>query len=446
MEERMPMTTRRSFLAGTAVAAAALVLPKDKLFSFNFNRIADSSSATLNIVLNAQPSGLKAAEGFLADFTKTRGIKLNLTATNGGGSWVGFFQAISTKLAGGEAIDSAYIATEGMLLFEERGVLDPLDSYIAGSKATIDAFYSDVDAHVLADFRTLDALKGSTYFIPIGYNVMSMWINRPLFKEFGVAEPSPDWSWDDFLKAATKIADAPNRYGFAINSPLPGPFTDVYPWVLTAGGEIMNANQSKCVADNPAAIEAATFIRNLVAKKITNEPPGAYNQFAEMAGGKLAMYGAGIWPNLNLGIPQSEINKTFVIVPWPQLKAAGTPVGVGGFPMFKNSANKDALWEFIKWTTSEEFQSGPVVPFGGDTPMRKSVATSPSFLKQYPPGTEYFTEELSYSTMIVGVPNAGAVENEISTTWAQILTGATTPSAGMKTMQDTCNQLMTQKV
>ena len=124
MEERMPITTRRSFLAGTAVAAAALVLPKDKLFSFNFNRIADSSSATLNIVLNSQPSGLKAAEGFLADFTKTTGIKLNLTATNGGGSWVGFFQAISTKLAGGEAIDSAYIATEGMLLFEERGVLE----------------------------------------------------------------------------------------------------------------------------------------------------------------------------------------------------------------------------------------------------------------------------------------------------------------------------------
>jgi ABC-type glycerol-3-phosphate transport system substrate-binding protein len=444
MGEQKPMLTRRSFLGATGAAAAALMLPKDKLF--NFNRINDSSSATLNIVLNSQPSGLKAAEGFLADFTKSTGIKLNLTATNGGGSWVGFFQAISTKLAGGEAIDSAYIATEGMLLFEERGVLDPLDSYIAGSKATIDAFYSDVDPHVLADFRTLDALNGHTFFIPIGYNVMSMWINRALFKEFGVAIPNPDWTWDEFLAAATKIADAPNRYGFAINTPVPGPFTDVYPWVLTAGGEVMNANQTKCVADNAAAIEAATFVRNMVAKKITNEPPGAYNQFAEMAGGKLAMYGAGIWPNLFMGIPQSQINSTFVVVPWPQLKARGTPVGVGGFPMFKNSANKEALWEFIKWTTSEQFQSGPVVPFGGDTPMRKSVATSASFLKQYPPGTEYFTEELAYSTMIIGVPNAGAVENEVSTAWSQILTGATSPAAGMKTMQDTCNQLMAQKV
>jgi len=445
MKQQKPMISRRSFLAGTGVAAAALALPKDKLFSFNFNKIADSSSATLNIVLNSEPSGLKAAEGFLADFTKASGVKLNLTAINAGG-WVPFFQAISTKLAGGEAIDSAYIATEGMLLFEERGALDPLDSYIAGNKSTVDSYYRDVDSHVLADFRTLDALKGHTYFIPIGYNVMSMWISRALFKEFGVAVPSPGWTWDDFMKAASKIADAPNRYGFAINSPLPGPFTDVYPWVLTAGGEIMNPNQTRCIANNTAAIEAATFVRNLVAKKIANEPPGAYNGIAELAGGKLAMYGAGIWPNLDMAMPQSEINKSFTIVPWPQLRAPGTPVGVGGFPMFKNSANKDALWEFIKWTTSEEFQSGPVVPFGGDTPMRKSVATSASFLKQYPPGTEYFTEELAYSTMIIGVPNAGAVENEVSTVWAQILTGATSPAAGMKTMQNSCNQLMAQKV
>jgi multiple sugar transport system substrate-binding protein len=455
MAENKPNISRRSFLAGTGVAAAALMVPKDRLVSsirnsvkdFNVGNAAKSvAGETLNIVLNAQPSGLKAASSFLSDFTKTTGIKLNLTATNGGGSWVGFFQAISTKLAGGEAIDSAYIATEGMLLFEERGALDPLDSYMAADTAALKAFYSDVDTHMLANFRALDDLKGHTYFIPIGYNVMSMWINRPMFKEFGVAVPSPDWTWDDFEKAAAKIASAPNRYGFAINTPVPGPFTDVYPWVLTAGGEIMNANQTLCVADNSAAIEAATFVRGLVSKKITNEPPGAYNAFTALAGEKLAMYGAGIWPNLSFSIPQSQVNSQFVIIPWPHLKRSGTPVGVGGFPMFKNSKNKEALWEFIKWSTSEEFQSGPVVPFGGDVPIRKSVATSPSFLKEWPPGTEYFTKELAYSTMIIGVPNAGAVENEVSTAWAQILTGATSPAAGMKTMQDTCNSLMKQAV
>jgi hypothetical protein len=48
--------------------------------------------------------------------------------------------------------------------------------------------------------------------------------------------------------------------------------------------------------------------------------------------------------------------------------------------------------------------------------------------------------------MIVGVPNGSAVENEISTAWEQILTGAVSPSAGMKSMKTNVSQLMTQQV
>jgi multiple sugar transport system substrate-binding protein len=403
------------------------------------------SGVTLNVILNQTPTGLAHTESFLSEFTRSTGIKINLSAINAG-SWVNFFEAVSTKIAGGEPIDSVDIATEGMLLFEERGALDPLDSYIAKDKAVVDNFYNDVDPHFLSSINSLENLKGHTYFIPVAYNVMSMWINRPLFKQFGVPEPSPDWTWDDFEKAATKIADAPNRFGYAINTPVPGPFTDVYPWALTAGGEIMNASQTKCVADNSGAIQAATFVRGLVTKKLANEPPGAYNAIAELAGGKLAMAGGGQWFNSQMALTQAQINQQFMIVPWPTLVRPGSPVGYAGYPILKGSKNKEALWEYIKWTTTDQFAVGPLVPFTGGVPMRRSIATSQSFLKQWPPGTEYFTKELAYSTIIVGVPNAGAVESEISTAWEQVLTGATSPAAGMKAMQDTCNSLMSQAV
>ena len=196
-----------------------------------------------------------------------------------------------------------------------RGALDPLDSYIAKDKAVIANFYDDVDPHFLSLINSLENLKGHTYFIPVAYNVMSMWINRPLFKQYGVAEPSPDWTWDDFEKAAAKIASAPNRYGYAINTPVPGPFTDVYPWALTAGGAIMNAKQTECVADNPGAIRAATFVRGLVTKGLANEPPGAFNAIAELAGGKLAMAGGGQWFNTQFALTQAQINKQFMISP-----------------------------------------------------------------------------------------------------------------------------------
>ncbi len=119
---------------------------------------------------------------------------------------------------------------------------------------------------------------------------------------------------------------------------------------------------------------------------------------------------------------------------------------MGGFPIFNHSNKKAAIWEFIKYTISEEFQRDLVVTFGGDMPIRQSVARSRSFLKQFPPGTENFSTELSYSTMIVGVPNASAVESEMSTAWEQILSGGTSPSAGMAQMESRCNQLLAQKV
>ena len=48
--------------------------------------------------------------------------------------------------------------------------------------------------------------------------------------------------------------------------------------------------------------------------------------------------------------------------------------------------------------------------------------------------------------MIVGVPNARAVESEISNAWESILSGAVSPAAGMASMQSQCNTLMAEKV
>jgi multiple sugar transport system substrate-binding protein len=442
---------RRDFLTAGVKAAAVAAAAGPLLAACGSSSSSSGGGSTaddvLNIGLPVTPKDFSQTTKYLAAFTKKTGITVKPFTTNTAtNTWVAVFQEVSTRLAGGEAIDSAYIATEGMQLFEKRNVLEPLDSYISTDQPAVNNFYKDVNPQLLANFRQLDNLDGHTYFIPIGYNVMSMWYNRPLFKQLGIAEPVPGWTWDDFEKAAARLSSSSGRLGFAIGAPAPGPFTDVYPWVLTNGAGILNADQTQCTADSPAAIEAATFVRGLVAKKYVNQPGGSYNAFNEAAVGKLGMFGAGIWPNSNIPLSQSAINKQFAIVPWPQKIKGGTPVGVGGFPMFKSTKNKKALWEFIKYTISEEFQNGPVVNFGGDMPIRQSVARSAGFLKNFPPGTENFSNELAVSTMIVGVPNGSAVESEIGTAWEQILTGAVSPATGMKTMQTNCTQLMAQQV
>jgi multiple sugar transport system substrate-binding protein len=440
---------RRDFLS-TGLKAAALGAAGPALLAACGGSGGGSSSTADDVItvgLPVFPKNFAQTTKYLAKFEKSSGIKVNLFTTNtAANTWVAVFQAISTRLAGGQPVDTANIATEGMLLFEERGALEPLDSYIAKDQPAINSFYQDVNAHMLANFRQLDQLKGHTYFLPTVYNVMSMWYNRAVFKQFKLPEPAPGWTWDDFEKAATTIASAGSRYGYTVGTPVPGPFIDVYPWVLTNGGQILNADQTKCIAANPAAIEAATFVRSLVTKKLVNPPGGTYDEFSEIAAGKLGMLGGGVWPNSDIPLKQAEINDQFAIVPWPRQATSGTPVGLGGFPMFKNSTKKAAVWEFIKYSMSDEYQSQVVSPLTGGVPIRTSIATSQDYLKPYPAGWENFTEELSYSTMIVGVPNGSAVENEISTAWEQILTGAVNPSDGMHSMQDSCNQLMTQSV
>jgi multiple sugar transport system substrate-binding protein len=438
------VVSRRDFLAGGA-KAAALAAAAGPILAACGSSNNSKADDVLTIGLPVFPKDFKATEKFLTTFEKSSGVTVNLFTTNtASNTWVSVFQEISTRLAGGEPIDSANIATEGMLLFAERGVLEPLDSYIAQDQALINSFYADVNAPMLASFKQLDNLHGHTWYMPYVYNVMSIWYNRALFSQHKLPEPVPGWTWDDFEKAATTIASSSGTLGYAVGTPVPGPFTDVYPWVLTNGGQILNADQTQCVANNAAAIEAATFVRGLVTKKIVNQPGGSYDQFSAIAANKLGMFGGGAWPNGDIPLTQAQINQQLAIVPWPMQSTNGTPVGLAGFPMFKSTRNKKALWEFIKFTISPAFQDTHVVSFCGGMPIRKSSGATQAAL--LPPGSSYFNDQLSYSTMIVGVPNGSAVENEISTAWEQILTGSVSPAAGMAAMQTNCTQLMAQSV
>jgi multiple sugar transport system substrate-binding protein len=443
MTAQFPHLSRRSFLAGT-LGAAGLAAAAAACSSSGGSKSGTSGDAlTIALPMNTTQIEQEVRKQ-LATFTKQSGIKVNpIRQVNSSNYWVAVFQQLSTRLASGLPLDTAYIATEGMLIFEKaKQILEPLGPYIAKDMGAIDEYYSDVPPSLLAKFRALDNFNGNTYFLPIGYNVETVWYNRQLFSQLGIADPAPDWTWDDFEAVARKIASPPNRYAFAVNTPAPNPFLDIYPWVLTNGGRMLNEAQTACLAGSAEAVEAAAFARSLVSQKLVNDPGGSYNAFVQSYTGHLGMLSGNMGTNANIPAQQTDINKKYAIVPWPKQKQQATPVGVGGFPIFKSSANKDAVWEFIKFSISQEFQSKLIVPFANDMPIRASVATSKEFLAGFPPGTHYYTDLLPDSTMIVGAENASAVENEMSTLWEQILTGSVSPHTGMTTMQQQVNQLL----
>ena len=442
--------SRRNFLGGVAATAAALAaMPEGSRLARLTGDASRDDTLTIAFPLNSAKTAAQVNLA-LSSFKKSTGIQVNpipMVGINSSDAWVTVFQQLSTRIASGAALDSAYIPTEGMLLFESKGILEPLNSYMTRDRATVDQYVSDIDPALWAKFKALDDINGYTYVLPIGYNVATIWYNRQVFKEFNVGDPSPDWTWEQFEAAAQKISSPPNRYGFYLGTPAPNAFNDIYPWVLTNGGDILSSpSQTSSQAGSAAAIGAAAFARRLVQKQLVNEPGGSYNHFVEGMAGHLGMFPGNMGSVASIAAPAKVINDTFAIVPWPRQVRAGTCIGVGGFPMLSSSSSKDAMWEFIKFTISEDFQRNLIVPFADDMPIRTSVATSPEFLAGFPPGTHYYHDVLPETTFIVGVENSSVVENAISTSWEGILTGATTPAAGMKRMQATIDSLLAAKV
>jgi multiple sugar transport system substrate-binding protein len=349
-------------------------------------------------------------------------------------TWVDFFEQIETRLIAGVEIDTMNLATEGFRLFASKGVLAPLDSFVAQDKAVVSSFYADMNQRTLAQFRQHAQIDGHTYYIPRGYNTMGIWYNRTTFKNGKVKDPSPDWTWDDFLAAATALTKAPQNWGMNLTIDV---FQGIEPWVFSNGGQVLNNAWTSVVIDNPAAVEACAFALELVAKNLAPSPGGTFNQFSALGQGHLAMMGAGIWP-WNYYVENGG-GKDLAIVPWPKKVQQGSPVGLAAFPILKASKSQDEAWEFIKYSISESFQANEAVPIEGGMPMRISIANSASFLKGLPPGAEYFTAALDYATPVVGVSNASAVEGDIDTTWQQILAGSVSPSTGLAQLQAKCN-------
>ncbi|PLS86299.1 MAG: sugar ABC transporter substrate-binding protein [Actinobacteria bacterium] len=344
-----------------------------------------------------------------------------------GESWAGFFDAVSTRIAGGQIPDVIRVATEGQRLFTSRGLVEPLDPYIDTDRGELQEFFDDVHPNLMEWTRSLSSTDGKTYYLPHGFNTMCMWYSKPLFQQAGLKEPTDDWTWNDFLYAAEKVTK-PGRV-FGMHMP-PAYFSGAMPWLLTNGASTMNADWTKSTVADPKAIQAANFMRSLIEKGISPKPGGEYDAFGAMAQGRLAMFGAGRWPTGAM----RELNYVdkIGIVAWPQKERKGSPVGWDAHPIMKDSQNKDAAWEFVKFLASKRAQEIEVLQGGATVPPRRSVAQSEAFLGNAPEGMTKLYEALSYATPIPSPNKGNVIERDIIDTFTQILAGNAKPEQALK--------------
>lgn len=164
-------------------------------------------------------------------------------------------------------------------LVDRGGALD-----LAPYLARVGVDLARYDPEVLAIFRRGQAL----YALPRGYAPVMVAYNRDLLDAAGIAYPTEDWTWDDFLRTAQRLTrdrDGDGRidqWGVAFDR-RPSLWL---PWIWAGGGDVLcpDGRRASGCLDAPATVAAIRWYGGWVTRwGITPRPHDPRSSGVEIA-------------------------------------------------------------------------------------------------------------------------------------------------------------------
>ena len=121
-----------------------------------------------------------------------------------------FYTKLQTMMASGDPPDVFYVGSERVPSFVALGLLAPLDPFLerdskvgASDRLDLDGFFTPTVEAFRFDGTTTG--RGSLYGIPKDFTTVGFYWNKDLFAKAGLAPPSANWTWDEFIKDARAI-------------------------------------------------------------------------------------------------------------------------------------------------------------------------------------------------------------------------------------------------
>jgi multiple sugar transport system substrate-binding protein len=107
--------------------------------------------------------------------------------------WLAFndyWPKLGTEVAGGNAADVYQMDYRYLVEYATRGVIAPLDEYVASGALDL----SDFDQ----DQQDGGKVDGKLYAISLGANSVAMMVNTKAFDDAGIPRPTRDWTYEDY--------------------------------------------------------------------------------------------------------------------------------------------------------------------------------------------------------------------------------------------------------
>jgi len=363
------------------------------------------------------------------------GVKIKLMHVPNNGDYGNKVQAMITE---GKAPDIMQVA-ESVHSHSSKNHLIPLNAYIESQKMNLVERFGEQAAH------SYDR-DGKTWALPDRNGPMVLYYNKDLFDKDGVAYPTADWKWADFLAAAQKLTvrveGKTMRYGFAAG--------DWWPWwmafMLQNGGKIVDET-GKPVINSPQNVKAMQFYVDLVGKHRVAPSKRDYENLKIsspdqlFAQGNAAMVMTGFW---NVAALKEVPHVRWGVAPLFQNTQKATISFQSGLAITKGSRHQDLAFKVLEFMTSAEGQN-PIAVNGQDAPANREVQDSDAFLRPTwaiaDVSMAAFKESAEFSYAPPMTPEWGNMQKAFGTIIGQICDGAITPKDGLAAAQRSLENL-----
>lgn len=293
----------------------------------------------------------------LADFTKETGIKVELNIVPGDG--VEVYKKIDIDMISGEKTDVIRLSNPILIdKYGSNGWLYPLDELM--KKENYDS--AKVFGKYLPKFA-----DNKTYVLPDQAGKWAVYYNKKIFDDAGVAYPSGDWTWDDYIATAKKLTKADKGiYGSYMLD------YDNYMYMLARQYDVNGYKEDGTSNyDDPAFKKALQFFGDLGnVEKI--QPSWLEFKSKKLSwdgfmSGNYGMHFIGTWYT-----NQFKDKKTYprdwkvgiTQIPVPADGKGNNNFGiVAGYGVNKNAAHPEEAYTYIKWMAENSYK------YGGNYPL-----------------------------------------------------------------------------
>ncbi|MDP9286409.1 MAG: extracellular solute-binding protein, partial [Actinomycetota bacterium] len=327
------MSSRRAFIA----ALLALTVVAATVAGTSLGSSKEHQGASGTVVLSgwaANPDELKLLKQVLRGFEKTYPqIKVDYQPITGD-----YVATMLAKFSARQPPDVFYIDSNVFLDWVTQGLLEPLDSYAQKSRFPSKPFFHSL----LSGFT----YKGKTYGYPKDWSPLAMEVNTALAAKAGV-DPAKIKTWKDLTAAAQKLK--PVMAGDAKPLCLNPSWDRALAFVYQNGGSFLNAAKTQSTIDSPAAVAAMNYYVGLIKQGLADIPAKLSVGWCGEALGKqkaaIIFEGNWLFPFMSSTFPDVKFATEQMIMN----KQHGNLAFTVSYSMAKDSKNKDAAWQLIRY-------------------------------------------------------------------------------------------------